>query len=188
MRWMGLFQVPPWDGWAFNWFLPFFQNCMDLKPGCWPRPPVNYCILIALALKSSYNGSLKVQQIYHFTRSEIDSLLKHNGCVWWFKGLSHDFIRSSVPLIGRHPVRHFWGCNSNFPMMKLHWSSMFELPHVPFPERTSPSFRRLQMAGRTPSDTTCASTAASAKPATSCAETARGSRVFGTWLQTANAG
>ncbi|XP_036951218.1 forkhead box protein R1 isoform X1 [Acanthopagrus latus] len=39
-----------------------------LKPGCWPRPPVNYCILIALALKSSHSGSLKVQQIYHFTR------------------------------------------------------------------------------------------------------------------------
>lgn len=41
----------------------------NLNPGCWPRPPVNYCILIALALRSSHTGSLKVQQIYHFTRS-----------------------------------------------------------------------------------------------------------------------
>ncbi|XP_055076980.1 forkhead box protein R1 isoform X2 [Periophthalmus magnuspinnatus] len=37
-------------------------------PGCssWPRPPVNYCLLIGLALK--YNGSLRVQQIYNFTK------------------------------------------------------------------------------------------------------------------------
>lgn len=46
-----------------------FQDFKNLSPGCWPRPPVNYCILIALALKSSLTGSLKVQQIYHFTRS-----------------------------------------------------------------------------------------------------------------------
>lgn len=45
-----------------------FQDFKNLKPGCWPRPPVNYCILIALALKSSHSGSLKVQQIYQFTR------------------------------------------------------------------------------------------------------------------------
>ncbi|KAI3377322.1 hypothetical protein L3Q82_008526, partial [Scortum barcoo] len=44
------------------------RDSKTLKPGCWPRPPVNYCILIALALKSSHTGSLKVQQIYHFTR------------------------------------------------------------------------------------------------------------------------
>lgn len=38
------------------------------RPGCgfWPRPPVNYCVLISLALKC--NGSLRVQQIYSFTR------------------------------------------------------------------------------------------------------------------------
>ena len=53
-----------------------FQDSKILKPGCWPRPPVNYCILIALALKSSHSGSLKVQQIYHFTRSEFDDLLE----------------------------------------------------------------------------------------------------------------
>uniref|UniRef100_H3BDD2 Forkhead box R2 n=1 Tax=Latimeria chalumnae TaxID=7897 RepID=H3BDD2_LATCH len=33
----------------------------------WPRPPINYCILIALALKNSKNDSLNVQQIYNFT-------------------------------------------------------------------------------------------------------------------------
>lgn len=59
---------------------------------------------------------------------------------------------------------------------------------VLFSESTSRSFRQLQMAGRTPSDTTFASTTASAKPATSCAEMARGNLVFGTWLWTANAG
>ncbi|XP_030270584.1 forkhead box protein R1 isoform X2 [Sparus aurata] len=61
-----------------------------LKPGCWPRPPVNYCILIALALKSSHSGSLKVQQIYHFTRENFPffqtapdgwkNTIRHNLC------------------------------------------------------------------------------------------------------------
>ncbi|XP_073320967.1 forkhead box protein R1 isoform X1 [Pagrus major] len=61
-----------------------------LKPGCWPRPPVNYCILIALALKSSHTGSLKVQQIYHFTRENFPffqtapdgwkNTIRHNLC------------------------------------------------------------------------------------------------------------
>uniref|UniRef100_A0A3P8RL22 Forkhead box R1 n=1 Tax=Amphiprion percula TaxID=161767 RepID=A0A3P8RL22_AMPPE len=61
-----------------------------LKPGCWPRPPVNYSILIALALKSSHNGSLKVQQIYNFTREHFPffqtapdgwkNTIRHNLC------------------------------------------------------------------------------------------------------------
>ncbi|XP_065327814.1 forkhead box protein R1 [Pelmatolapia mariae] len=61
-----------------------------LKPGCWPRPPVNYCILIALALKSSHTGSLKVQQIYNFTREHFPffqtapdgwkNTIRHNLC------------------------------------------------------------------------------------------------------------
>ncbi|XP_061605987.1 forkhead box protein R1 isoform X2 [Phyllopteryx taeniolatus] len=61
-----------------------------LKPGCWPRPPVNYCILIALALKSSHNGSLRVQQIYNFTREHFPffqtapdgwkNTIRHNLC------------------------------------------------------------------------------------------------------------
>lgn len=50
------------------------QDTNSLKPGCWPRPPVNYCILISLALKSSLTGSLKVQQIYSFTRSGFEDL------------------------------------------------------------------------------------------------------------------
>ncbi|KAK2854266.1 hypothetical protein Q5P01_006927 [Channa striata] len=62
----------------------------SLKPGCWPRPPVNYCILIALALKSSHTGSLKVQQIYNFTREHFPffqtapdgwkNTIRHNLC------------------------------------------------------------------------------------------------------------
>ncbi|GAA6219012.1 forkhead box protein N5-like isoform X2 [Lates japonicus] len=61
-----------------------------LKPGCWPRPPVNYCILIALALKNSHTGSLKVQQIYSFTREHFPffqtapdgwkNTIRHNLC------------------------------------------------------------------------------------------------------------
>ncbi|KAM9764610.1 forkhead box protein R1 [Menidia menidia] len=61
-----------------------------VKPGCWPRPPVNYCILIALALKSSHSGSLKVQQIYNFTREHFPffqtapdgwkNTIRHNLC------------------------------------------------------------------------------------------------------------
>uniref|UniRef100_A0ABM5EQR4 Forkhead box protein R1 isoform X2 n=1 Tax=Pogona vitticeps TaxID=103695 RepID=A0ABM5EQR4_9SAUR len=36
--------------------------------GGWARPPLNYCILISLALSSSADGSLTVQEIYQFTR------------------------------------------------------------------------------------------------------------------------
>ncbi|XP_032369731.1 forkhead box protein R1 isoform X1 [Etheostoma spectabile] len=66
------------------------QDNKILKPGCWPRPPVNYCILIALALKSSHTGSLKVQQIYNFTREHFPffqtapdgwkNTIRHNLC------------------------------------------------------------------------------------------------------------
>uniref|UniRef100_A0A8D3DJ62 Fork-head domain-containing protein n=1 Tax=Scophthalmus maximus TaxID=52904 RepID=A0A8D3DJ62_SCOMX len=66
------------------------RDSKSLKPGCWPRPPVNYCILIALALKSSHSGSLKVQQIYNFTREHFPffqtapdgwkNTIRHNLC------------------------------------------------------------------------------------------------------------
>nr|XP_020443983.1 forkhead box protein R1 isoform X4 [Monopterus albus] len=66
------------------------SDSKTLKPGCWPRPPVNYCILIALALKSSHTGSLKVQQIYSFTREHFPffqtapegwkNTIRHNLC------------------------------------------------------------------------------------------------------------
>uniref|UniRef100_UPI0037E9AB2A forkhead box protein R1 n=1 Tax=Semicossyphus pulcher TaxID=241346 RepID=UPI0037E9AB2A len=66
------------------------RDSKTLKPGCWPRPPVNYCILIALALKSSHTGSLKVQQIYNFTREHFPffqtapdgwkNTIRHNLC------------------------------------------------------------------------------------------------------------
>ncbi|XP_026234465.1 forkhead box protein R1 [Anabas testudineus] len=66
------------------------KDSKNLKPGCWPRPPVNYCILIALALKSSHTGSLKVQQIYNFTREHFPffqtapdgwkNTIRHNLC------------------------------------------------------------------------------------------------------------
>ncbi|KAF6733587.1 Forkhead box protein N5 [Oryzias melastigma] len=66
------------------------EDMNALKPGCWPRPPVNYCILIALALKSSHTGCLKVQQIYNFTRENFPffqtapdgwkNTIRHNLC------------------------------------------------------------------------------------------------------------
>ncbi|KAJ7996849.1 hypothetical protein DPEC_G00222790 [Dallia pectoralis] len=62
----------------------------DLKSGAWPRPPVNYCILIAMALSSSRTGSLNVQQIYNFTREHFPffqtapdgwkNTIRHNLC------------------------------------------------------------------------------------------------------------
>ncbi|XP_076867193.1 forkhead box protein R1 [Brachyhypopomus gauderio] len=66
------------------------QDCRNLKNGAWPRPPVNYCILIAMALSSSRTGSLNVQQIYNFTREHFPFFLtapdgwkntiRHNLC------------------------------------------------------------------------------------------------------------
>lgn len=44
--------------------------------GGWPRPPLNYCILITLALGNSTSGSLTVQQIYHFTRYPLSPRLR----------------------------------------------------------------------------------------------------------------
>ncbi|KAM6943486.1 forkhead box protein R1 [Xenentodon cancila] len=66
------------------------MDTTTLKPGCWPRPPVNYCILISLALKSSLTGGLKVQQIYNFVREHFPffqtapdgwkNTIRHNLC------------------------------------------------------------------------------------------------------------
>ncbi|TSP36118.1 Forkhead box protein N5 [Bagarius yarrelli] len=66
------------------------QDSCNLKSGAWPRPPVNYCILIAMALSSSRSGSLNVQQIYNFTREHFPFFLtapdgwkntiRHNLC------------------------------------------------------------------------------------------------------------
>ncbi|KFV56812.1 Forkhead box protein N5, partial [Tyto alba] len=56
----------------------------------WPRPPLNYCILITLALCNSASGSLTVQQIYQFTRQHFPffqtapegwkNTIRHNLC------------------------------------------------------------------------------------------------------------
>ncbi|XP_059576096.1 forkhead box protein R1 isoform X2 [Alligator mississippiensis] len=56
----------------------------------WPRPPLNYCILITLALYNSAEGSLTVQQIYQFTRHHFPffqtapdgwkNTIRHNLC------------------------------------------------------------------------------------------------------------
>ncbi|XP_041098305.1 forkhead box protein N5-like, partial [Polyodon spathula] len=66
------------------------QESNNLKKGCWPRPPVNYCILIAMALNNSRSGSLNVQQIYNFTREHFPffrtapdgwkNTIRHNLC------------------------------------------------------------------------------------------------------------
>ncbi|XP_071345656.1 forkhead box protein R1 [Trachinotus anak] len=84
-----------------------------LKPGCWPRPPVNYCILIALALKSSHAGSLKVQQIYNFIREHFPffqtapegwkNTIRHNLCF-------NNSFRKTCNQLGRDGKRKscFW--------------------------------------------------------------------------------
>ncbi|XP_014804992.1 PREDICTED: forkhead box protein R1 [Calidris pugnax] len=46
------------------------QKSTKIKGG-WPRPPLNYCLLITLALGNSASGSLSVQQIYQFTRQHF---------------------------------------------------------------------------------------------------------------------
>ncbi|XP_001380644.1 forkhead box protein R1 [Monodelphis domestica] len=56
----------------------------------WPRPPLNYCHLIALALKNSPPGGLNVQEIYNFTRKHFPffqtapegwkNTVRHNLC------------------------------------------------------------------------------------------------------------
>ncbi|XP_053281627.1 forkhead box protein R1 [Pleuronectes platessa] len=66
------------------------RDSKNLTPESWPRPPVNYCILIALALNSSHSGSLKVQQIYNFIREHFPffqtapdgwkNTIRHNLC------------------------------------------------------------------------------------------------------------
>ncbi|XP_053547326.1 forkhead box protein R1 isoform X2 [Bombina bombina] len=56
----------------------------------WPRPPINYCNLISLALRNSQEGSLNVQQIYSFVREHFPffraapdgwkNTVRHNLC------------------------------------------------------------------------------------------------------------
>ncbi|XP_069802766.1 forkhead box protein R1 [Dendropsophus ebraccatus] len=56
----------------------------------WPRPPLNYCNLISLALRNSEDGSLNVQQIYSFVREHFPffraapdgwkNTVRHNLC------------------------------------------------------------------------------------------------------------
>nr|XP_034995919.1 forkhead box protein R1 [Zootoca vivipara] len=58
--------------------------------GDWPRPPLNYCILISLALSSSVSSSLTVQDIYQFIRKHFPffrtapegwkNTIRHNLC------------------------------------------------------------------------------------------------------------
>ncbi|XP_077162748.1 forkhead box protein R1 isoform X2 [Paroedura picta] len=58
--------------------------------GGWPHPPLNYCLLISLALSSSAGGSLAVQEIYQFTRHHFPffrtapegwkNTIRHNLC------------------------------------------------------------------------------------------------------------
>ncbi|XP_075183384.1 forkhead box protein R1 [Anomaloglossus baeobatrachus] len=58
--------------------------------GTWPRPPINYCNLISLALRNSEDGSLNVQQIYSFVREHFPffrvapdgwkNTVRHNLC------------------------------------------------------------------------------------------------------------
>ncbi|XP_060107623.1 forkhead box protein R1 [Heteronotia binoei] len=58
--------------------------------GGWPPPPLNYCLLISVALSSSPDGRLAVQEIYQFTRRHFPffrtapdgwkNTIRHNLC------------------------------------------------------------------------------------------------------------
>ncbi|XP_074417243.1 forkhead box protein R1 [Larus michahellis] len=61
--------------------------------GGWPRPPLNYCILITLALGNSASGSLTVQQIYHFTRQHFPFF--KTAPEGWKSTIRHDLCFSS---------------------------------------------------------------------------------------------
>lgn len=99
----------------------FFQDNKTLKPGCWPRPPVNYCILISLALKNSHTGSLKVQQIYNFTRSGFVDLVKRQFLhAPWLSQHFFSFLREHFPFFQTAPdgwkntIRHNLCFNNSF--------------------------------------------------------------------------
>ncbi|KAG5279935.1 hypothetical protein AALO_G00083160 [Alosa alosa] len=66
------------------------SDSFAFRSWAWPRPPVNYCLLIAMALGSCRTGSLNVQQIYSFTREHFPffqtapdgwkNTIRHNLC------------------------------------------------------------------------------------------------------------
>uniref|UniRef100_A0A663M056 Fork-head domain-containing protein n=1 Tax=Athene cunicularia TaxID=194338 RepID=A0A663M056_ATHCN len=66
------------------------QMSIRIKGG-WLRPPLNYCILITLALRNRVSGSLTTQQIYQFTRQHFPffqvaskgwkTRIRHNLCI-----------------------------------------------------------------------------------------------------------
>ncbi|XP_068922687.1 forkhead box protein R1 [Petaurus breviceps papuanus] len=72
----------------------FFRGCqrqVGTQTGAqWPRPPLNYCHLISLALKNSPSKGLNVQEIYNFTRQHFPffqtapegwkNTIRHNLC------------------------------------------------------------------------------------------------------------
>ncbi|XP_061449286.1 forkhead box protein R1 [Rhineura floridana] len=70
--------------------LRFRSRKLKRTLGGWPRPPLNYCILISLALSSSVDSSLTVQEIYQFTRQHFPffrtapegwkNTIRHNLC------------------------------------------------------------------------------------------------------------
>ncbi|XP_062995097.1 forkhead box protein R1 [Elgaria multicarinata webbii] len=70
--------------------LRFRSRKLKRAQGGWPRPPLNYCILISLALSSSADSSLTVQEIYQFTRQHFPffrtapegwkNTVRHNLC------------------------------------------------------------------------------------------------------------
>ncbi|XP_040181430.1 forkhead box protein R1 [Rana temporaria] len=59
----------------------------------WPRPPINYCNLISLALRNSEDGSLNVQQIYSFVREHFPFF--HAAPDGWKNTVRHNLCFSS---------------------------------------------------------------------------------------------
>ncbi|XP_029429117.1 forkhead box protein R1 [Rhinatrema bivittatum] len=57
--------VPPKRPKCYSRRLKYFKQ-KRIGQSEWPRPPINYCSLISLALSNSTDGSLNVQEIYKF--------------------------------------------------------------------------------------------------------------------------
>lgn len=68
-------EIPALKAMLMPWKPAVLRPLSTKIKGGWPRPPLNYSILISLALCNSTSGSLTVQQIYQFARYLLFSLL-----------------------------------------------------------------------------------------------------------------
>uniref|UniRef100_A0A8D2IT51 Fork-head domain-containing protein n=1 Tax=Varanus komodoensis TaxID=61221 RepID=A0A8D2IT51_VARKO len=73
----------------------FRSRKLKRTQGGWPRPPLNYCTLISLALSSSTDSSLTVQEIYQFTRYRQHFPFFRTAPEGWKNTIRHNLCFSS---------------------------------------------------------------------------------------------